>query len=363
MALSRRAFLATSTGLGLGAALGSTALPQGLLPSAGAASIYKQTITGVGKDPDRRWRVVGTDLGIPYVLENGSIGYLFGDTFSSAMPGGPDWRSPVMLRSATHPGSAEGIVFDSAAGVAGDGLAPEIMYNGHRTDDGAGTPEFTVIPNDGIGFPETGEQIVSYMSIRDWYDGTPSWRSNYAGIAHSTDGNTFRRTPYVWWNNDANNDPFQMWTMQRDGAYVYVFSVAAGRQVGPMMLQRVPWDAMFDKAAYEPWGYLNGSWAWGNPCTGILHGGMGEPSVRKLDDGTWAMSYLRMSDLSIVTRTAEGPDKPWSPEAIQVTFAQEPNLYGGFIHPWSKSGAGNLHLLVSKWTSNAYHVSQYVGTL
>ncbi|UYM07175.1 DUF4185 domain-containing protein [Solicola gregarius] len=366
MALSRRAFLSTSTGLGLGAALGTTALPQGMLPSAGAAAVYKQTITGVGKDPDRRWRVVGTDLGIPYVLENGSIGYLFGDTFSSALPGGPDWRSPVMLRSASQPGSPGGIVFDNAAGVAGDGLAPEIMYNGHKTDDGAGTPEFTVIPNDGISFPETGDQIISYMSIREWYDqGVPRWRTNYAGIAHSTDsGNHFTRTPYVWWNNDANNDPFQMWTMQRgDDGYVYIFSVAPGRQVGPMMLRRVPWDAMFDQGAYQGWGYANGKWDWNNPCTPILEGSMGEPSVRKLQDGTWAMSYLREGDTAIVTRTAEGPDKPWSPEVVQVTFAQEPYLYGGFIHPWSNSGPGNLHLMVSKWTTEAYHVSQFVGML
>ncbi|MDN5855234.1 MAG: DUF4185 domain-containing protein, partial [Actinomycetia bacterium] len=150
---------------------------------------------------------------------------------------------------------------------------------------------------------------------------------------------------------------------QRDGDYVYVFSVAPGRQVGPMMLRRVPWDAMFDQAAYEPWGYRNGGWAWGNPCTPILQGSMGEPSVRKLADGTWAMAYLREGNTAIVTRTAEGPDKSWSPEKVQVTYAQEPNLYGGFIHPWSTSGSGDLHLMVSKWTDSAYHVSQFAGTL
>ncbi|MDN5853607.1 MAG: DUF4185 domain-containing protein, partial [Actinomycetia bacterium] len=208
MTLSRRAFIGASAGMGLGAALGTAALPPGLMPKADAAT-YKKTLTGVGKDPDRRWDVVGTDLGIPYVLENGSIGYLFGDTFSSALPGGPGWRSPVMLRSNVAPGAPGGIVFDSAAGVAGDGYAPEIMYNGHNGDDGAGTFEVTVIPNDGIGFPETGDQIVSYMSIAQWYDGgPPRWRTNYAGIAHSTDGNTFVRTPYVWWNNGSNTDPY-----------------------------------------------------------------------------------------------------------------------------------------------------------
>src|SRR5262249_7370619 len=95
----------------------------------------------------------------------------------------------------------------------------------------------------------------------------------------------------------------------------------------------------------------------------------GEPSVKKLNNGTWAMAYLNLETLNIVTRISKGPDQVWSDEKVQVTFAQEPNLYGGFIHPWSQTGPNNLHIMVSKWThdaqghSTAYHVSQYVGTL
>lgn len=51
------------------------------------------------KDTDR-WGIGGTDLGIPYLLENGSVGFLFGDTFNTRWWNDPplpnDWRSPVM---------------------------------------------------------------------------------------------------------------------------------------------------------------------------------------------------------------------------------------------------------------------------
>ncbi|KAJ5091377.1 hypothetical protein NUU61_006247 [Penicillium alfredii] len=347
-------------------------VPSLLLATLAAAqngqSVYKKRLTGEDLDTGHRWGVAGTDLGIPYVLENGAIGYLFGDTFSTQWPDDQhDWRSPVLLRSAAHPSDEQGIVFDSAAGVAHDGLAPEITHNGHRGDDGTGTgtDEVSVIPNDGISFPETKEQIVSFMSIKSW----DPWSTNYAGLAHSKDGNKFTRLDVKWPNPDDNSDPFQMWTMQRDGNWVYVFSVRAGRQAGPMMLQRVPWDKMADKAAYQGWGWNGKDWGWGRPCSPILEGKFGEPSVRKLSDGTWAMVYLDLAGPHIVSRTAKGPDQPWSKETVQVTWQQEPNLYGGFIHPWSTSKKNDLHLMVSKWAhgdngrTTAYHMSQYVGTL
>ncbi len=357
MTLRRRHFLGAaalgglSTMVGLGRAEASRLAP----------AVWKKRLTGADLDTASRWQVAGTDLGIPYLLENGSIGYLFGDTFSGPRPGGPGWRSPVMLRSNVQPGSSTGVVFDSAARVFGDGFAPEIMDNAYDT---SGNSEFTVIPNDGIAFPETGRQVVSYMSIRQWYSGqTPAWRTNYAGLAFSDNGNDFIRTPLQWPNNADNTDPFQMWTMQRDGDYVYIYSVRAGRQPGPMMLRRVPWERMFWPDEYEGWGWNGTDWGWGRPCTPILSGVLGEPSVRRLSDGTWAMTYLNLSRGAIVSRFASRPDGIWSDENIQVTAFQEPNLYGGFIHPWSTRAAGDLHLMVSKWTDTAYHMSQWAGTL
>src|SRR5688572_21647158 len=98
-------------------------------------AVWIKRLTGADRDTNFRWQIAGTDLGIPYVLENGSIGYLFGDTFSTPWPESPppsNWRSPVMLRSNVHPATLGGVVFDSAARVTGDGLAPELMHNGHH---------------------------------------------------------------------------------------------------------------------------------------------------------------------------------------------------------------------------------------
>ncbi|HET9773250.1 MAG TPA: DUF4185 domain-containing protein [Acidimicrobiia bacterium] len=381
MTLDRRAFLGRTGRTVLGGAaaalLGDLALPAHLLPRAGAAT-WRKRLTGADLDTFHRWRVAGTDLGIPYVLENGSVGYLFGDTYDSPFPEGPalpnDWLSPVLLRSASHPVSADGIVFDGAAGVApgADGRTPELFANGHYGPGIDGVHEVTVIPNDGIAFPETGEHVVSYMSMRSWDAAGPllaQFASGYAGLAWSADGEVFTRTPLKWWNDDANTDPFQMWTMQRFEDFVYVYSVRSGRQRGPMLLRRVPWDRMLEPEAYEGYGWDGVDWGWGRPCSPILEGWFGEPSVRRLDDGTWVMAYLNPAIGCIVTRTAPGPDQAWSDEQVQVGFWQEPGVYGGFVHPWSTREPGGLHLLVSKWSrgasgeSTAYHVSQYTGTV
>lgn len=105
------------------------------------------------------------------------------------------------------------------------------------------------------------------------------------------------------------------------------------------------------------------------PCTPMLKGRFGEPSVRRLKDGTWVMAYLNAATHRIVTRTASTPTGPWSEEKVQLTAQEVPNLYGGFIHPWSTTRPDDLHLIVSRWThgpkgkTTAYHVSQFVGSV
>lgn len=347
-----------------------------------ANAVFKKRLTGVDRESGRRWGVSATDLGIPYVQEDGDVGFLFGDTLSSErVEDAKDWRCPVMLRSRLHPGDEDGLEFQSAAGVEGDGLAQQLTHNGNRGDDGTGTGiwEYSVIPNDGISFPETGEHFISYMSVMNW---TSPWTPNYSGLAVSTDGNTFERlNNSKWWNNDDNTDPFQMWTMQRDGQWVYIFSTRSPTQFGPMLLQRVRWDLMKDKDEYECWGLIGTEWDWGNPCSPILEGVFGEPSVRKLEDGTWAMAYLNAQDTlpRIVSRTARRPTGPWSEEKVQVEQEGDGSLlYGGFIHPWSTTHSGGLYLMVSNWSSTApppkgngavatfegiASVGQYIGSL
>ena len=312
--------------------------------------------TGMDMQPCYEFKVCGTDLGIPFLLNNGSVGYLFGDTFSVAgpyvknlSPGGDKWRSPVMLRSNTTPTVGQPITFDNAAGLSGTGIAPEVMFNGHRRGR-----EVSIFPNDGISLPD-GRIIMSYMSVGS--ETTPDnvkWSSSYAGLAVSNNGgNSFDRMlgsdripgpgDPVWINNRNNTDPFQMWSMQRDGDYIYVVSVRAGRQQGPMMMLRVPWQHVMEKQYYECW---NGS-NFGGECQPLLPDSKyGEPSLRKLGD-TWVMSYVDYTRTQLVTRTADKPTGPWSEPKIQMTWSDLNALYGGFVHPYSTPD--NLILMVSSW--------------
>lgn len=94
-----------------GIAVGGAAFlaPPELMPQADALgfAVSKKRLTDAEMYTASNWNVVSTDLEIPYVLDNESIGYLFGDTLSAARPeGGRHHRFPVMLRSASDPGAA-----------------------------------------------------------------------------------------------------------------------------------------------------------------------------------------------------------------------------------------------------------------
>lgn len=327
-----------------------------ILPDQSPAELVDR-LTGADQPNSTQFGVAGTDLGIPFTLENGSTGFLFGDTFSGRDPGSPDWRSNVMLRSNVTPGSNTPIVFDSAAGIAGPGMAPELLPSPHDT---SGNSEWSAIPTDGISFPENAndptkpKQIISYQSVKNWdKTGEEEWETGYAGLAVSYDGNHFERVGPIWENNN-NDDPYQMISMQRDGDDVYVISTKAGRQDGPMMLRKVAADQIMNKDAYQNLGSL-------------FEGKFGEPSLRKLKDGTWAMAYLNLDKGAIVTRFAESPTSDWSEEKTQITFDQLPNLYMGAIHP--ESTADNLTLIASSWVSptnndpGRYDVTQWHGKL
>lgn len=334
--------------------------------------------TGVDMQPCYEYEVCGTDLGIPFLLPNNSVGYVFGDTFSvkgpyvkNVRPGRDGWRSPVILRSNVIPKINEPISFDSAAGIRGGGTAPEVMHNGHRN-----AHEISIYPNDAISLPD-GRVVMSYMSVGGDATDTAKWVSSYAGLAVSNNGgNTFDRMlgsdnipgpgDPVWMNNRNNTDPNQMWSMQRDGDYIYIITTRAGRQTGPMMMLRVPWQHVTEKSRYECW---NGS-GFGGECKPLLpESKYGEPSLRKLDD-TWVMSYVDYARAQLMTRTAKAPTGPWSESKVQMNWRDLNALYGGFIHPYSTPN--NLILMVSTWQSEddgtehgkllRYDVSHLVGS-
>ena len=330
--------------------------------------------TGTDMQSCADFLVCGTDLGVPFLLPNGySVGYLFGDTFAvkgpfikdeELPPNGDQYRAQAMLRSDMTPIKGQSIIFDGAAGLENGktGTAPEFLGQWH------------ILVNDGVSLPD-GSIVVSYqhtVAVENPEDNT--WHTDYSGLAWSRDGNHFELIGPRWENSQDNNDPYQMWSMQRDGDYVYIVSDRAGRKTGPLMLFRVHWSEMLNTDAYTYW---NGSdWGVKQAAKPLMEGHFGEPSLRKLRDGTWALGYTDYTNApKIVTQTLKnpetGPEGEWNKPKIQLTWQQQPSLYGGFIHP--DSTADNLVLMVSVWRRQndgsdhgelmQYDVSHLVGSL
>ena len=66
------------------------------------------------------------------------------------------------------------------------------------------------------------------------------------------------------------------------------------------------------------------------------------------------MSYLDVSRGAIVLRSAASPQGVWSAPATLIDQSVYPQVYGGFIHPWSTST--DLYVLVSEWQNYNVHL-------
>ena len=121
-------------------------------------------------------------------------------------------------------------------------------------------------------------------------------------------------------------------------------------------MYRVPEDRLLDRAAYEPWGFANGAWAWGNPATPVLDGKFGELCLRRVEN-RWVLSWFDAGNYAISIKVFDSPTanlyeaKTYTPirggdwgAETDTTVAQ---LYGGYIHP--DSTLHDLHLIVSQW--------------
>lgn len=308
-------------------------------------------LTGPGTSAEA-WGVGGTDLGIPVRQPDGKIAYIFGDTFDEHGVGGPGWRSPVLLRS--EPGGLdEGIEFTGAAGGA---YAKQILDYVH------GDGYSTWLPSDAITI---GSRMYLHYMVNQGL-GNVLWSE----IAVSDDNGEHWTSTGTRWAGDENGGLRQLWTWERgDDGFVYTLSTAFTRDRG-IILHRVPDDRLLDEAAYEPWGYLDGAWAWGNPATEVLTGEFGELCLRRVED-KWVLSWFNAGDYDITIKVFDSPTsnlyrattyKPieggaWGFEN-DTTVAQ---LYGGYIHP--DSTLHELHLIVSQWNTQTnwpYRAMQFV---
>jgi hypothetical protein len=296
-------------------------------------------LTGTGTSSEQ-FGVGGTDLGIPIRQPDGKIAYVFGDTFENDGVGGPGWRSPVLLRSASG-GLDKGITFTSAAG---GNYAKQLLDYSHQSAQYS-----TWLPSDLI---VVGSRMYLHYIVNKGL-GAVQWTQ----IAYSDDNGENWTLSDARWEGDEDNSLRQLWTWEKgDDGYVYVISTKFITRDQPIIMYRVPQDKILDRTAYEPWGYKNGAWAWGNPATIILNGKFGEMCLRRVES-KWVLSWFNAGEYNITVKVFDSPTSnlytaktfvpikggSWGAEN-DSTVAQ---LYGGYIHP--DSTLHDLHLIVSQW--------------
>ncbi|MFI9506812.1 DUF4185 domain-containing protein [Nocardia sp. NPDC052566] len=317
---------------------------------AAVREVAKQTGANSVNRTDKRWQVDGTDLGIMWESKPGEIATAFGDTVGRGFhpPGGMgmDWRSNVLAFS-TDTDLSDGMTYDRM--VTDDRCHAAEVLSSRKLDN----VEITTIPTSGFALGD--RQYMSYMSIRTWNSIPGSFFTNYGGIAYSDDhGQTWTKDPYARWDNIFGLSNFQVSAMVPQGDYVYMFGTPNTR-LGSVGLARVAKDQLLNITAYQYW--RDGNWTpvrAAGLVSPVVEGTVGELSVRyDASRNVWQMSYLDTARTAIVVRESDSPQGGWSDAVPTVKVTDYPELYGGFIHPWS-SGA-DLYLNISTWSDyNVY---------
>ncbi|WP_407640295.1 DUF4185 domain-containing protein [Actinacidiphila rubida] len=344
---------AASTPVAGGAVVARPAPGGGIAPGT-AGTVAPGVITGAkiadltGPAQTGQFAAPWTDLGIPARCPDGSLLFVCGDTFDGSGVGGPDWRAPVGLRSSSS--NLASVRIDGAVGGShAVGLVPE----GHA----GGT---TAIPSDVFTVGDT-----MYMHLM-------------RGVIYQTDHSDFWRSTdngATWqylcqWPGSQYNGQFQQKTYAvADDGYCYVLSTAFNRDaVSGLLLHRVPQSQLGTPAAYQPWGYANGAWAWGNaPTTITTARRWGEICFRAMD-GQYAFTWLNMDVLSMRAQIFALPTSNLftTPEQTMIVPTTPGNEggnavaspYGGFVFPGSTFA--DFHIAVSQWyDSTDYRVMHY----
>lgn len=323
-----------------------TVSPKPPTPRIGEVTrVAKQTGAGSVTRSDKRWQVYGTDLGITWETKPGQVAMAFGDTVGKGFhpPGGQggDWRSNVLAFSSDRDLS-DGASFDSM--VQDSRCHAAEVLSSRKLDN----VEITTIPTSGFAIGD--RQYMSYMSIRTWNSIPTTWWTNHGGIAYSDDGgSTWTKDPHAKWENIFGLAKFQVTSMVPAGDYVYMFGTPNTR-LGAVGLARVPKKDVLNKSAYQYW--QNGTWTpvgGFSEATPVVNGPAGELSVRYNEStGKWQMAYLDTAKVSIVLRESDSPQGIWSDGAPMVQVKDYPELYGGFIHPWSTDD--DLYFNISTWS-------------
>ena len=328
-----------------------------------------------------RWAgVYGTDLGIMWFNGVNNLTQLaFGDTFSGPNMSG-DWRSNVLLLSDdTELYDGLSLIETGYAGQFIPAARNQVFFIGS---------EVTNIPTSAVY--ADANNYVSYMSVKSW-DTPGRWTTNYSAISMydpATDkwvlqpstvrsAGWFRSsTTYV-----AGSQNFQQmaYVLQPEDQvppggtrYLYAFGTPAGR-AGSAFLSRVPESAITDLSRYEYWD--GSTWVLDRPAVAApvigdspnsagLFGWIVDLANNPNFFGGWfaglfgAKTGGNVSEMSVqyndyldkyvalygnglnsmILRTADAPQGPWSVPITIATAIQYPGLYAPMIHPLSSTG-------------------------
>ncbi|MFE4629374.1 DUF4185 domain-containing protein [Streptomyces mirabilis] len=340
-------------------AAAGTALTGVPLLAAAPAARADATALQAGKIADltgpgitTRFGMEATDLGIPVRTPDGRLLFVFGDTFQNATVGGGWWRSPVALWGA-HALLTDRVVW---TGAVGGEKAQQLWAYEHDN------PVFsTVLPSDVITI---GGTIYLHAMVNKGLGNvvwTEIWRSDDSGATWTHTGAKFP--------SDLHSGLFQLftWGLGNDG-YAYVYSTGF-QPDKPIILHRVPSARLTDLNAYEPWGWRDGAWAWGNPPTPDPGGEVRRtvPAAARRQVGLHLVQRRRLPHrrhhhghphLEPLHRPPRNPDLGQCLGSEDDTHVAQ--LYGGYVIPGST--LDDLHTSVSQWNTQTgwpYHVMQF----
>lgn len=323
----------------------------------------------------------GTDLLVPFVMPNGRVGYIGGDTFGGTddVSCGEPWRSPVIVTSPTRDPGTQPIVIDGAV-RGGDQLWP------YPHDNGAFS---TVLPCDAVvirGRIYLWVMVTAGLGNERWCeiwysdDNGETW-VNGTQYADPSNGATSR------WSTSAFRGQRVMmtWDRGRDG-FVYAISTGGLARNKNALLWRVAEDDILDPEKWQGWCWNGAAWAWvTNPSDtqpgDLLPAGtkLGEIGLRWIQ-GHWVFSGFDAGAYEAFVRTGYGPISGvnWrtAPKLRPVRgwalfpsgFDVVGNLYGCYVHPDSRfekpdGTREQFTMIVSQWTgaqcSTPYKAMQY----
>lgn len=306
-------------------------------------------ITGDGSENKtrERFRVGGTDLGIP-VVHNEQLYLWFGDTFWGSMQGKPMegglWRSNVLAIS-SDTRFDDGLAINDMIGNEAPTYkyATELILSKKIPGE-----EHTVIPTGAVSID--GKLYTYFMSVNSW--GAPGqWKINYGGLAVSEDdGESFKKLDQI----KLDPDRFGQFAAKVVGEYVYGVGIGGGR-FGDAYLSRVKVSEIEKMEAYEYFTGMDGETPiFSNDSTKaikIIDKMVGEPSFMFNEYlGEWVVTYLDEAEHAIVMRTAKELWGPYSDELIMAHSSDFPALYGGFVDEYlTVDGGKTFYFIMSMW--------------